>query len=185
MEITCPYCFETFDSKNIKLRCRNPRCNDENDDAYFDYWREIDEDNAQPMQKHVYAPRHRFLLGTDMSCDLCKGKNYNYVCPACHNELPSRMIDEGSEIISVIGGPNSGKTHYIVALLNELRRNGFEIGLDATLMQVGDNQNFHTEKMFNDAINRLNKDHSLLEATKQGKKSVRAVARIATCDRFF
>lgn len=180
MEITCPYCFETFDSKEIMLRCRNPHCEDD-DDNYYEYWKDIDQ-NVTKTQRHVYYPRHRFLRKDDTSCDKCGGKNYDYVCPHCHNELPGKMIEEGAEIISVIGGPGSGKTHYIVALLQELRKTGHQIGLDATLLQVGDNTKFHTEELFKKQIDMLNKQNQVLDQTRKEAPQIPWIVRIDSTD---
>ena len=125
MKITCPYCYETFDSKDIMLRCSF--CPEEEDKVYFNYWGKIDPDHANPMQKHAYNIRYRFVFLKDDSCDVCGGKSKEYICPECHNELESAMVEKGAEIISVIGGPNSGKTHYIISLLFELQKHGYEI----------------------------------------------------------
>lgn len=53
------------------------------------------------------------------------------------------MIENGAEIISVIGFPNSGKTNYIVALVHELMNKGYSLGIDVTPSQVHpDGHNF-------------------------------------------
>ena len=135
-----------------------------------------------PLQNHIYSIRHRFLRSDDTKCDKCKGGNFIYICPECHNELPARMMEEGAEIISVIGGPNSGKSHYIVALLHELRENGFEIGLTPTLLQVGENQRFHTSKLYNDAIEKLNKNKEWLDKTPEDRPSLPWIIRIDSTD---
>ncbi|MBR1688014.1 MAG: hypothetical protein IJ710_05695 [Prevotella sp.] len=180
MKVTCPYCYEIFDSKDVMLRCR--RCPEEEDNVYFAYWEKVDSENANKMQRHAYHIRHRFLRKDDMSCDVCGSKDYDYICPSCHNELPAKMVEDGAEIISVIGGPNSGKTHYIIALLYELRKHGYEIGLDATLEQVGEDKNWHTDEMYRKAIRTLNTNHEVLQKTAQKSISLPWIIRLDSTD---
>jgi GTPase SAR1 family protein len=92
------------------------------------------------------------------------------------------MINKGAEIISVIGGPQSGKTHYIVALIHELLDNGFEIGLRATPLQLGKDQSLHTTTKYEDAIKKLNDDLATLEKTKTSNISVPWIIRVDSRD---
>ena len=43
------------------------------------------------------------------------------------------MIEKGSEIISVVGGPASGKSNYIVALIHQLLKYQSKLGLSKEL----------------------------------------------------
>lgn len=184
MTITCPYCYESFDSDAVQLRCR--RCPEENDQVYFEYWEKVDPDHATPNQKHVYNIRHapawKLWAKDDKTCDQCGCNEFDYVCPHCHNELPAKMVEDGAEIISVIGGPNSGKTHYIIALLYELRKHGYEIGLDATLEQVGEDKNWHTDEMYRKAIRQLNSEHIVLKKTPPKTISLPWIIRLDSTD---
>jgi hypothetical protein len=163
------------------LRCCNPRCGTERDTAFEEFWNSVAPGTIDPEQKHVYNIRRKWF-SKDMSCDLCGAKNYIYACPHCHNELPLKLVEEGADIISVIGGPQSGKSHYIIALLHELRENGFEIGLNATLQQVGQNREWHTETMYQRAIERINRDHSVLDKTEINSFSLPWIIRIDSTD---
>ena len=182
MKVTCPYCFENFDSGDVMLRCCNPRCSNENDNAFESFWESVAPGTVNPEQKHVYAIRKKWGLLKDMSCDLCGAKNYIHVCPNCHNELPLKLVEEGADIISVIGGPQSGKSHYIVALLHELRESGYEIGLNATLQQVGQNKEWHTETMYKNAIDKLNNQQTVLDKTEINSFSLPWIIRIDSTD---
>lgn len=181
MKVTCPYCFQSFDSSEVMLRCCNPRCKTETDSVFKDFWESIAPDTIEEEQKHVYHIRKKWF-SKDMSCDLCGAKNYLYVCPHCHNELPLKLVEEGADIISVIGGPQSGKSHYIIALLHELRENGFEIGLNATLQQVGHNKAWHTETMYKRAIDKLNNQQTVLDKTEINSFSLPWIIRIDSTD---
>lgn len=183
MKVTCPYCFENFDSSDVMLRCCNPRCAAEEDSAFVAFWQSVVPDNiVTPEQKHVYNIRKKWGIIKDMSCDHCGAKNFIYVCPNCHNELPLKLVEEGADIISVIGGPQSGKTHYIIALLHELRENGYEIGLNATLQQVGQNKDWHTETMYKKAIDQLNNQQIALDKTEINSFSLPWIIRIDSTD---
>ena len=178
MEITCPYCFNKFDSKNVKLRCRGMKCSEEEDKVYKDFWAKKGLKDFKPETKHVYDIRRSWWGKTDCRCDVCGAEDYDYVCPNCHNELPAEMIKNGAEIISVIGGPQSGKTHYIVALIHELLENGFEIGLRATPLQLGKDSSLHTTTKYGDAIKKLNDDLSTLDKTAKNNISVPWIIRV-------
>lgn len=181
MEITCPYCFNKFDSKNVMLRCRGMQCPEEEDDVYKNFWIGKGYQNVKPEKRHVYNIK-RSWFSTNKKCDICGAEDFDYVCPHCHNELPIEMIKNGAEIISVIGGPQSGKTHYIVALIRELLENGFEIGLRATPLQLGKDQSLHTTTKYEDAIKKLNDDLATLEKTKTSNISVPWIIRVDSRD---
>jgi len=183
MEITCPYCYEKFESSQALYRCRGLRCTQEEDETYMRFWtKDMGNTNVQPETRHVYAPRKKFLFGVDRKCDVCGAEDYDYVCPKCHNELPQEMIANGAEIISVIGGPASGKSHYIVALLQELLENGFEIGLRATPMQLGNDTSLHTTTKFEEARRQLNERLNVLEQTDRREFSLPWIIRVDSRD---
>ncbi len=182
MEITCPYCFNKFDSKNVKLRCRGMRCPEEEDEVYKDFWTKKGHQKVVAEKRHVYNIRRSWWGKTDYKCDVCGAEDYDYVCPHCHNELPIEMIKNGAEIISVIGGPQSGKTHYIVALIHELLKNGYEIGLSATPLQLGKESSLHTTTKYGNAIKKLNDDLSILEKTATSNISVPWIIRVDSKD---
>ena len=181
MEITCPYCFERFDSKDVMLRCRGMKCPEEEDKTYMDFWKEKHYDNITPETRHVYKVRRK-LFGTNKKCDVCGAEEYDYVCPHCHNELPVEMVNNGAEIISVIGGPQSGKTHYIVALLQELMDNGFEIGLRAYPEMLGKDKTLYTSTKFEEAQRKLNEDLATLDKTAEGAFSLPWIIRVESRD---
>ena len=182
MKVTCPYCFESFDSDDVMLRCCNPRCEKEKDSVFGDFWESVAPGTIDPEQNHVYSIRRKFFIKKDLSCDRCGAQNYIYVCPHCHNELPKKLTEEGADIISVIGGPQSGKSHYIVALLHELRENGFEVGLNATLQQVGQNKEWQCDTMYQKAIDRLNNQRTVLDKTEVNSFSLPWIIRIDSTD---
>jgi len=145
MKILCPFCFKDFDSESMELMCENKSCYDTNivpikdDDGndtgntreervinqkYFEY------SKKKTPTNHVYKPRKEGFIFKKLvtTCDKC-GSDGTYVCPCCNNILPTEMSEKGSEIISVIGGPGSGKTNYIISLIHQMQKYGHKVGL--------------------------------------------------------
>jgi len=111
----CPYCFEYFELKDAPFRCSNPNCKVEPDPIYEKYW------GSKPL-KHLIKSEVTFFGGMKKSvkCDLCKEITYKKVCPNCHQTLPTTIGEYKNHIFAVIGGPDSGKSHYIAVLINQL-----------------------------------------------------------------
>ena len=185
MKVTCPYCFNVFDSNDVLFRCGNPGCSTEEDEVFAKHWESYSstgEFQISPKQKHIYASRKKWWGARDTSCDRCGSKKgYTYACPNCHNELPIPMVEKGASIISVVGGPYSGKSHYIIALLKELKENGYKIGLRATLQQTGQ-VDLHCDKMYNERLDILNKRHEVLEKTAEKSVPIPWIIRIDSTD---
>lgn len=141
-EILCPYCFETFKSKEAKCVCQNHttdssgnyRCLHQSYKQYNDYWH-VDE-----MIGHIFDSKSSFYKSfpeiQNQKCDQCGSTHVDFVCPHCYNRLPRQIIENGSEIISVIGGPYSGKTNYIVTLMEWIRRYGNRINMSIYPQQM-------------------------------------------------
>ena len=185
MNVTCPYCFHAFDSDEVLFRCGNPGCRKEEDTVFAEHWKSYTstgEFQISPEQRHLYAARKKWWGSRDTSCDLCGSKKgYTYACPNCHNELPIPMVEKGASIISVVGGPYSGKSHYIIALLHELKENGYKIGLRATLQQIGQ-VDLRCDRMFNERLDTLNSRHEVLEKTQEKSVPIPWVIRIDSTD---
>lgn len=169
--ILCPYCFEDFDSTEVMVQCDNfatrtvdgtPQeiCGRENNRRFNEHWDEI------VLSKHVFRPNISFLdkirgyKPKACKCDKCGANSSRFVCPHCNNWLPTEMIEKGSEIISVIGGPASGKSNYIVALINQLQKYGYKLQLGQILPQlVGRKKEEYTRNLYEKAKNSIFKDH--------------------------
>ena len=44
-------------------------------------------------------------------------------CPRCHLKIPEILLEEKIDVLSIVGSPASGKSYYITALTNMLRKN--------------------------------------------------------------
>ena len=100
-------------------------CPKDQDEKYNNHWHfGIKEIN------HIFS--HKGFFGgppKSAKCDRCGAESSRFVCPNCHNWLPTDMIIYGSRIISVIGAQSSGKTTYITSLYHELRKYGYRMRL--------------------------------------------------------
>ena len=123
-KILCPYCYRHFYNVDVEYRCennetdanRNPFCPPSEDKKFNDHWKSIEVSN------HFFKGRMSLFSSTPgpAKCDVCGMRSTTFVCPHCHNKIPSEMVAEGAEIISIIGAPNSGKTVYFTALMKQL-----------------------------------------------------------------
>lgn len=196
--ILCPYCFEPFVREAVQVQCKNdglvqkvsedgkPKsiedCPSEEDQKYNNHW------GVRTKVKYVYpANLTRKERGGLFSkpkeiqmkpCPRCGNLSDRFVCPHCHNWLPSEMIEKGAEIISVVGGPESGKTNYIVALIHQLRKYSAKLNLSVTLQQVGRKEEEMTTNMFKEAEKTIFKQKEALRKTQVSKTPIPWIIRL-------
>jgi hypothetical protein len=138
-KITCPFCFETFETPKVEYRCVNPRCPKREEDTLYANARGI-----RPMAMgHVFNRPARswieklFRPGLAARCQACAKETSKRLCPHCHFELShdAGLIED--HIIAIIGGPNTGKGHYIATLIHRLEN---EVGaqFNFSLRMLGD-----------------------------------------------
>lgn len=160
----CPFCYEGFSRGEIEFRCENSqsancRENDAKLAAYFGSGnltagRVIPNKTlAGALQKRSFGS----LLGKmtrlvsvpeQIRCDQCNYPSRKKICPHCHNELPSLFHQADSHIISVIGARDSGKTHYITVLINELLQKGHTLDIQTIPQDVGEDRAQITSKRY-------------------------------------
>ena len=196
--ILCPYCFKSFQREEVQIQCKNYEtvlkmnedgtsvvrdiCPPEEDAAYNNYWK-----TRSPI-KHIFdanltkAERGGLFRKPQLiqakKCPQCGILSQNFVCPHCHNRLPTEMIEKGSEIISVVGGPASGKSNYIVTLIHDLRKYGNKLGLNVTLQQVGRTDKERTTNMYKAAEKIIFEDHFALEKTSETPHAIPWIIRL-------
>lgn len=185
VNVLCPYCFKEFRREEVQIQCKNTGtvlkmnergvsvsedvCPLEEDEVYSNYW------GTRLRVRHIFDAKltSKELGGLfrkpqaiqQKCCPQCGTLSDNFVCPHCHNRLPVEMIEKGSEIISVIGGPYSGKSNYIVSLIHELKKYGTSIGLSVTLQQVGRKDKDKTTNMYNEAKKTIFDHNQALDKT--------------------
>ena len=172
-EILCPYCFETFKSKEAKCVCQNHsldmkgnfKCSHEMHPEYNKFW------GIEETIGHIFPSKSSFWKSypeiQKQKCEQCGGLHVDFVCPHCLNRLPRQIIENGSEIISVIGGPNSGKTNYIVVLMEWMKHHGGKIGMSTYPQQMcryGHDEE-QTTNLFYKKRNLLFDEHTVVDKT--------------------
>lgn len=188
-KILCPYCYKHFNSNEALVQCSNNRigpdgnyeCEHSEHPEYARFW-----GNGNPIGHIFPAARTLFGFGglkKKQVCDICNKENINrYVCPHCYNRIPTEMIENGSEIISVIGFPNSGKTNYIVALVHQLMYFGYTLGIDVTPTQIcpdGDIfSRFATDQRFIEMEQTLFHDKQFLPKTQKDQKNIPLIFKV-------
>lgn len=171
--ILCPYCFNKFSSSEAEYQCENKErkidgkrfCPTSPDTKYNTYWHYPKEVESGHFFRRGGLSK---LFGGTVKpgkCDVCGTESRKFVCPHCHNWLPTEMIEEGSEIISIIGTPNSGKTVYFTALIHELQKYGSKFGLTVTPTNVTHKPEERTSVKYRENKIQLFDNHTLLAKT--------------------
>ena len=150
--IVCPFCYQKFSKSEIKYRCENRSCVQENDPqlaAYFgDLKRKAHHIISPKSSRPFFNVRKKFLGVNQMNCDLCNQVSHKKVCPHCHNPLPVNIHRAESHIISIVGARASGKTHFITVLIKELTQNGFYLDLVLRPEDIGEEADQTTTKRY-------------------------------------
>src|SRR6266516_673395 len=118
-KITCPFCFTAFPAKGMCFRCINPTCTGRAPDSVYAKEQGL---LTAPMMGHVLATTNQSSLPSRAAlCDVCKMETRTRICPSCHFELSHDVDQIDQRIIAIIGGRNTGKSHYIATLIMRLQ----------------------------------------------------------------
>ena len=184
--ITCPYCYNKFVNKDVEYQCENiettvdgtRKCEEEIDQRFNDHW------GVPRMSRHFFKGKPFSLFSSTpkaSKCDKCGKPSTRFVCPHCHNWLPTEMIEEGSEIISIVGAPNSGKTVYFFNLMRQLEMKGYLLGLTVTVQDEGPDKYKKTSMIYRDMVKLMYEDKLLPPKTpvNEGKKPVPLIFKLS------
>ncbi|WP_310551727.1 hypothetical protein [Paenibacillus glufosinatiresistens] len=131
-DIVCPYCFAKFEPDEVVFRAAHSREDDENyapsEDAVLNRYRErfgldgVDDleailDPADIPEEYRHYSDHVLTGLTDRYGVLTRRR----LCPHCHNELPVTAGKVPSNIISIIGASQVGKSVYMTSLIHTLQ----------------------------------------------------------------
>ncbi|HEX6796310.1 MAG TPA: hypothetical protein VF116_01200 [Ktedonobacterales bacterium] len=171
--LLCPFCFADFPPGEVRFRCINPSCTGQAPDQAFGKLR----GGGAPVMGHVVTPPKASLLRSmhipdAATCDVCQMETRTRLCAECHFQLPHDVGQIDQRIIAIIGGRNTGKSHYIVTLVNRLRN------------EVGANFNFAVHMIGEDTRRRWKDDfygplyeqRTVLQATRPGAVDARVKA---------
>ena len=141
-------------------------CPEEEDQKFKDHWKEGVTIN------HIFKSKSlaTSLFGAtpkSAKCDVCGAESNKFVCPHCHNWLPAEMIEEGAEIISIVGDPNSGKTVYFTALIHELMKYGYKLGLSVTAKDEAPDDTKRTSVIYRQMANSMFNRNTLPAKTQE------------------
>jgi len=136
----CPFCFEYFPLRDTPFRCTSPmaRCAPVPDPVLQKQW-----EDTRPVGK-VLGAQGRFVRA--IRCTDCGHESRKRLCPECHSELPHTMGDYSNFILAIIGAKDTGKSHYLAVLIDQIKR------------RVGPSQNMLLEAMGDETINRYAHD---------------------------
>src|SRR5947209_8326935 len=159
-KITCPFCFASFSPQEIQFRCLTLSCTSRVQDAIYANARGYGA--SAPTMGRVLSPNKRsFGVPRTAECDICKKDSRTRLCPNCHYELSHDVGQIDERIIAIIGGSNTGKSHYIAALVTRLQH---EVGANFafSVSMVGDGTR---ERWMNDFYRPLFENRRVLDPT--------------------
>lgn len=184
-KILCPYCFKHFWNVDAEYQCNNteldlnqkPVCPKEVDEKFSKHWgRDVERGHFfknKTLSKSLFG-----ATPEPAACDVCGTMSNRFVCPHCHNWLPTSMIEDGSEIISIIGERNSGKTTYFTTLISELEDYGDIIGLSVSPCSESPDKNSKTSAIYKSNRDRLFVMKTILDQTQKSKKQTPLIFRL-------
>ncbi|MDR2094810.1 MAG: formylglycine-generating enzyme family protein [Treponema sp.] len=143
---TCPYCFEKHALSEIQFRCINTRCPDFDDIEMTKY--ENGNINMPKKGKKTFPVTSNTSFGVPKTavCPQCGKPTYKVICPSCHNALPESTLTGRDMIISIVGSRDTGKSHFVGVIINELINRiapqlfgGSLVGFDDTMQRYQQN----------------------------------------------
>ena len=169
----CPHCFERNRFRDVHFRCVNDpkRCAPEPDPKYSDFLglgtpRMMAKTFRNPGPTGLLGGMKSFCIPRSAACSHCGEISTRRICPSCHSELPHTIGDFQDMIFSIVGAKESGKSHYIAVLLNEIM-NSIGGDFNCNLQPVNDSTaKKYREDFYNPIFRR--------RETIQGTRSARA-----------
>ncbi|MBP2000794.1 GTPase SAR1 family protein [Paenibacillus shirakamiensis] len=131
-DIVCPFCFSKFSPEEVVFRAAHNREDDEDyalgEDVELNRYRaRFGLDTVHDIEAILY-PRDIHEEHRIYSDHVITGLTDRYgvltrrrLCPKCHNELPVTSGKVPSNIISIIGASQAGKSVYMTALIHTLQ----------------------------------------------------------------
>lgn len=131
-DIVCPYCFSKFAPDAVVFRATHYREDDEDyalgeDEALNKYRERFGLDTVYDMEailrpqdvpeEHLIYSDHVLIGLNDRYGEVTRRR----LCPHCHNELPVTAGKVPSNIISIVGASQVGKSVYMTSLIHTLQ----------------------------------------------------------------
>lgn len=183
-KILCPYCSKSFPADRALYQCTNKemfngseKCPSEIDPILNNHWLE----EGVPS-KHIFSSRVFSLLSNKVraaKCPICHQETTRLVCPECHNPIPTQMIEGDSATISIIGDRSSGKTVYFLALIQQLRKYGYKLGIyEVNPLDLSHDEKTKTSAVYTKMSSQMFDDLSLPKQT-QAKRAAPMIFRLS------
>ena len=184
--ITCPYCYNKFENDDVEYQCENiersvdgtPKCPEEADKRFNDHW-------GIPVEsRHFFKGKPFGLFSSEpkpSKCDKCGKQSSRFVCPHCHNWLPTDMIKDGAENISIVGAPNSGKTVYFFNLMRQLQKKASSLGISVTVQDEGPDPTKKTSVIYKGMVKKMYEDNELPPKTPviEGERPIPLIFKVS------
>lgn len=184
--ITCPYCYNKFENDDVEYQCENiersvdgtPKCPEEADKRFNDHW-------GIPVEsRHFFKGKPFGLFSSEpkpSKCNKCGKQSSRFVCPHCHNWLPTDMIKDGAEIISIVGAPNSGKTVYFFNLMRQLQKKASSLGISVTVQDEGPDPTKKTSVIYKGMVKKMYEDDELPPKTPviEGERPIPLIFKVS------
>ena len=107
-QVICPHCWHRFYPDQALYVSRHAEL--------------IGDEVAGDFEQRRYAP-HEIDFGREQEPLDPKGwKMTERACPRCHLQIPRDLLKRVPTFISVVGAPKSGKSHFLTAMVYQLRR---------------------------------------------------------------
>ncbi len=105
--ITCPHCWNEFHLSQVNYISNHPSLTGDS------VLGETAQTRFLPSKFNAqgYAIDAKGMVCRDMAC------------PRCHLKIPEILLEEKIDVLSIVGSPASGKSYYITALTNTIRKN--------------------------------------------------------------
>lgn len=155
---TCPYCFQEHTFSEVEFRCVNNFCSEKIQDEKYAQYLGMKKESMKMTNatfnstaKLPFLFKNRYMPVWE-ECPHCGTKSSVRVCPSCHNELPEGIQDNEDMIIAIVGSRDTGKTHFIAVLIDELQKRICPSVFGGTFNPMNDDVFAHYKANFYDRV---------------------------------
>jgi hypothetical protein len=123
-QIQCPTCNRHFKPSETHFYCENPNHREDVDAVRTAYLAEIQGGTvADEIAPHFFktAPLEEDDYPPTTSCDVCGFRSARRICYHCHENVPLHKFFQKAHLIALVGGPTTGKSHFITVLDNQVQ----------------------------------------------------------------
>jgi GTPase SAR1 family protein len=129
--IVCPHCFSKFEPEEVVFRASHVKDNDDDfmlqEDRKLSDWRRkfnlSQVDMEAIIEPHTIPDENKTYIQNVLVAitDRYGEETRRRLCPSCHNELPISAGKVPSNIISIVGASQVGKSVYMTSLIHTLQ----------------------------------------------------------------